>query len=160
MSLKKAIPILLRPAVMADQPRLEQIAQSSKAHWGYSESFMRACREELAAAANLSGAGRCGVVAASGGEIVAFYVWERRSADAFELEALFVEPNWIGRGIGRRLMDDAKASARAAGARELIIQGDPNAEAFYLAAGAVRVGERASASIPGRMLPEFRIDLA
>jgi hypothetical protein len=45
------------------------------------------------------------------------------------------------------------------GATKLIIQGDPNAERFYIAAGGVRTGTRESASIPGRFLPTFAIDL-
>ncbi|WP_067619878.1 hypothetical protein [Alicyclobacillus acidiphilus] len=36
---------------------------------------------------------------------------------------------------------------------ELTIRPDPNAEPFYLAMGAQRVGEVPSGSIPGRMLP-------
>ena len=40
-----------------------------------------------------------------------------------------------------------------------MIQGDPNAEGFYLRCGAVRIGERESASIPRRMLPLFEIRL-
>jgi hypothetical protein len=33
------------------------------------------------------------------------------------------------------------------------IDADPNAEAFYLAMGAVRIGQTPSGSIPGRVLP-------
>ena len=40
-----------------------------------------------------------------------------------------------------------------------MIQGDPNAADFYRAAGAVQVGERASASVPGRVLPLFELAL-
>jgi hypothetical protein len=37
----------------------------------------------------------------------------------------------------------------------MTIDADPHAEAFYLAMGAVRVGEAASESIPGRSLPRL-----
>ena len=39
------------------------------------------------------------------------------------------------------------------------IQSDPYAEGFYLAMGAVRVGELESTVTPGRMLPLLRFDL-
>ena len=39
------------------------------------------------------------------------------------------------------------------------IQGDPNAEPFYLACGARRVGSAPSASIPNRELPLFEVAL-
>jgi len=42
----------------------------------------------------------------------------------------------------------------------MIIQGDPNAEGFYRAMGAERIGEQESHSIPGRMLPLFSLSLA
>lgn len=65
----------------------------------------------------------------------------------------------IGRGLGRTLIEHAKEKATDLGIRQLVIQGDANAEAFYKAAGGVRDGQRESGSIPGRFLPVFRIDL-
>ena len=41
----------------------------------------------------------------------------------------------------------------------LTIQGDPNAQKFYIVAGGVLTGERESASIPGSFLPTFIIPL-
>ena len=49
--------------------------------------------------------------------------------------------------------------AAGLGGSTLTIQGDPNAEKFYLAAGARHSGTRESASIPGRFLPTFSISL-
>ena len=46
------------------------------------------------------------------------------------------------------------------GARRMLIAADPHAVAFYQAAGAVRHGECASASIPGRKLPLLYLDIA
>ena len=40
-----------------------------------------------------------------------------------------------------------------------MIQSDPNAEGFYLAAGAKNIGVRESASIPGNQLPLLEIVL-
>ena len=46
-----------------------------------------------------------------------------------------------GEGPGTALFEHARAAARAAGLGVLQIDADPNAEAFYLHMGAVRVGE-------------------
>jgi len=43
--------------------------------------------------------------------------------------------------------------------KSMSIQGDPNAESFYFAAGAIKKGNRESASIPWRYLPLFIIPL-
>ena len=93
------------------------------------------------------------------GRIAGFYALELLGPDDAELEALFVEPEMIGRGFGRTLIKHAKARASTLGIRQIVIQGEPNAQAFYEAAGGVRDGRRESGSIPGRFLPIFRIDL-
>lgn len=134
---------------------LSDIAFRSKAYWGYSEDFMRACRAELTYSARDLECMYFALV--EDPDIVGFYALDRVSADEVELEALFVVPEAIGRGYGRVLVAHARLSARAMGASSIVIQGDPNAEPFYLAMGAVATGERESHSIPGRFLPTFAI---
>lgn len=152
--------IRIRPAAARESERLTGLAIRSKAHWGYSPEFMRACRAELSVSPEAITHPRFEyLVAESGGGIVGFCALARLSVEEYELEALFVEPPHIGRGVGRALIEAAKARARACGARSIRIQGDPNATRFYRAAGGIRVGERESDSIPGRWLPEYRIDL-
>ena len=94
------------------------------------------------------------------GEIAGFYSLEPISTDTVELGHLFVQPEAIGAGHGRALLTHACEAARERGYATLLIQGDPNAEAFYRAAGAQNVGSRKSASIPGRELPLLEISLA
>lgn len=148
----------LRPARPEDARFLSALAFRSKGHWGYTPEFMEACRAELSVAeADFADPCRHYVVAESDRTIVGYYALERLSPEECELDALFLEPDWIGHGIGRGLMEHAKAHARSWGSRSMLIQGDPNASAFYLAAGGIQIGERASDSIPGRYLPEFRI---
>ena len=93
------------------------------------------------------------------GSVIGFYAMEHVSAFEAELGFLFVEPAFIGKGFGRKLMAHAKRQTRHLGYNKIIIQGDPNAEPFYRAAGGSMVGTRKSASIPNRELPVFHIDL-
>ena len=95
----------------------------------------------------------------TGDSIIGFHALLLLTADTVELEALFVEPQHIGSGFGRKLIEHAKDHSRQLGASSLVIQGDPNAEKFYLAAGAVLSGSRESNSIAGRQLPVFTINL-
>jgi len=147
----------LRRARAEDVVNLTALALRSKAHWGYSDAFMAACHAELAVCEEDLARRRYVVVEDAG--VRGFYGLDPVDGSAAELDSLFVEPDSIGRGYGRALMQDALQAARAAGARRLIIQADPNAVEFYRAAGAVVVGERASASIPGRTLPLLEIEL-
>lgn len=77
-----------------------------------------------------------------------------------ELEHLFVEPETMGAGVGRALLEHACSRAAELGGCVLVIQSDPSAEGFYRVRGAQRVGERESASVAGRWLPLLELVLA
>ena len=152
---------VIRPARADEAPQLSHLALRSKAHWGYSPDFIERCRVELTYGEEqlLAEHMRFFVLEGPRG-VIGFYALARRSRTEIELDALFVEPALIGHGFGRRLIDHAKSVAAAMGAEQLTIQGDPNAERFYRAAGGVLTGTRESGSIPGRHLPTFAVSLA
>ena len=139
---------------------LSALALRSKAHWGYAQDFLEACRDELTVDESRIGAAdyHC-YVAVEGDSIIGFYSLESMREGLWELDALFVEPARIGTGIGRSLIRHALGTLSGCGATRLLIQGDPNATDFYRAAGARRAGTRESDSIPGRYLPLFEIDI-
>lgn len=151
----------VRPAAAGEAPFLSDLASRSKAHWGYAPGFIEACRGELTySAEQILDPQHFFAVAEVAGELVGFYALEARPDAEFELGALFVEPKWIGCGLGRKLLDHARQIAAARGGRVLSIQADPNAVDFYSAAGAVVTGERESGSIPGRLLPTLSMNLS
>ena len=151
----------IREAFPEEANLLSCLALRSKAHWGYSEVFLDACRSELTVDASRLGTDSYQCFAALDGDsIVGFYTLESMPAGAYELEALFVEPEHIGGGVGRLLIQDAVRRLSERGVERLIIQGDPHATEFYVAAGARQVGTRESGSVPGRELPLFEIEIA
>lgn len=151
----------IRTAHVVEAELLTRLAVRSKAHWGYSQAFLEACRTELTVDASRFGSGdsMC-FVAADDDSICGFYVLERVSASVYELDALFVAPEVIGEGIGRQLVEHAAELLRESGVARMIIQGDPHATGFYLSLGAQQVGARESDSIPGRYLPLFELDVS
>ena len=152
--------LTIRPARPSDAETLSALAFRSKACWGYTAEFMEACRAELTYAAKELRSDRFQfAVGEQSGVCVGFYAVEKTAEDEAELVALFVEPAHIGKGCGRMLMEHAKRVAGALGASRMIVQGDPNAERFYLAAGGHLIGTRESASIEGRFLPLYAIEL-
>jgi len=160
MSAKVVPGLRIRPAEGGDAALLTALALRSKAHWGYSDQFIAACREELTyTPEQLEAAQSFGHVCLKDGLPVAFYVLEKTGVDVAELDALFVEPEYIGKGIGKMLIMHAKEQAGKLGIEKIVIQGDPNAESFYAAVGALPCGTRESGSIPGRQLPLFMIKL-
>ena len=152
--------IRLREAGPGDAEVLSSLAFRSKASWGYDVEFMKRCRDELSYSAETIESPRFRFrVAELEGQIVAFYALELLGDGQAELEALFVRPDHIGKGLGRVLIDAACSEASLLGVACVTIQGDPNADEFYLAVGAVQAGYRESASIPGRYLPVYKLHL-
>jgi len=84
-------------------------------------------------------------------------LWD--AGDEALLTDLFVEPERIGRGYGRRLWVHAVGSARRLGCAMLTVHSDPHAEDFYLAMGAERHGTVPSTVFPDRLLPLMRVAL-
>ena len=148
----------LRPAEPAEAAALTELGLRSKAHWGYPAEFIEACRGELTVDPRRFGATEFAYrVAECGGAVAGFYGIQRLPNRDVDLEALFVDPPFIGQGIGRALLADARTAAATMGGVRLVIQGDPHADAFYRAAGARRIGETESGSISGRFLPLYEL---
>ncbi len=148
----------IREALPSEVEYLSGLAFRSKSYWGYSDQFMQACRQELTVDEDYIENNPTFVIEAAG-NTVGFYSLECISASEVELSLLFVDPTFIGKGYGRRLMTHAQEEARHLGYSKMMIQGDPNAERFYRSAGGSVVGTRKSASIPDRELPIFCINL-
>ena len=140
----------LRPACLSDIPALSELAVRSKAWWGYDEAFLSACVEEL----RVDERQLASIALANDRDrIGGFYAVEPITTGRAELIALYVEPQVMGTGLGRKLYGEAIRATRSLECTVLEIQADPGALAFYERMGATHVSERASDSIPGRMLP-------
>lgn len=137
----------LRPAVEAEAATLSSVAMRAKAHWGYSLEALERWRSELAVSPT-SVREMSTFVATVGSEVVGFYSL-CPSQESWELDNLWVLPEFMHQGIGHALLSHALATAARAGASEVVVDADPNAESFYLACGAIRRGE-VPAPIPGQ----------
>ncbi|MGB8340904.1 MAG: GNAT family N-acetyltransferase [Chthoniobacterales bacterium] len=82
------------------------------------------------------------------GQMIAFYAL-LETTETPRLDHLWVLPERIGQGIGRRLFTHATESAASRGARSLTIEAEPHAEPLYRHLGAVQIGTIAS-EIDGR----------
>ena len=148
----------IRQALPSEVEHLSELAFRSKSYWGYPDQFMQACLAELTIDKCYIDNNPTFVIEATR-NAVGFYALERISDSEVELSFLFVEPDFIGKGYGRKLITHAQKEALHLGYSKMIIQGDPNAERFYRSAGGLLVDTRKSASIPNRELPIFCINL-
>lgn len=158
--MKKDMSIQIREALVSEAGCLSELSLRSKAHWAYPAEFINAVAEELSVTPkDLEDDNYHCFVAFNKTRVLGYFALTEQSAKVVELEALFVDPDHIGQGLGRLLMDHAKSVAAGLGADKMIIQSDPYALGFYQAAGGMCIGERESGSVPGRYLPVLEISL-
>jgi len=96
-------------------------------------------------------------VAVDDGRILGFATLGLGADGAVDLDDLFVDPDTMRQGIGRRLVAEAAARARTAGAVRIDVTANPDARAFYESVGFVEVGEAETRFGPApRMSLEIR----
>jgi GNAT superfamily N-acetyltransferase len=91
-------------------------------------------------------------------DVLGFYVLRSIDETREELDMLFVDPAFIGRGVGGALMRHAIDVSRDLGASALVIVSDPFAVPFYEHCGGELVGSSISSST-GRTLPVYEVPL-
>ena len=143
--------IILRRAHAEDSEPLTQLSLRSKAYWGYSPEFMLAWKPELTISREYL---TCAPVFVAEREaaLLGFFGLSRPGCPP-ELVFLFIDPPYIGKGLGTLLWRETLRVATDLGWKDFLIIGDPNAEGFYLNHGAVRIGEKEYPCIPNRKLP-------
>jgi GNAT superfamily N-acetyltransferase len=150
--------IVIRRARPAEAQQLSDIAMAAKASWGYPASFMARCRAALAVDPASMVERQFHLAEDADGAILGFYGFEPEP-DGIGLSHLFVAPEAIGGGVGRRLWDHAVAEARRLGHSQLLVVSDPHAAGFYARMGAEPAGSAPSEIDPARPLPMYRLRL-
>ncbi len=150
------------PAAKGMATDLSALALASKASWGYDDEFMRQCIDALTYTEDMiaSDDWLFFVARASAGALLGFYALAALDQTEASLEALFVAPGCMGQGVGGALMRHAVQRSAALGKTALVLHSEPFAEPFYRHHGARVCGQVPSESIPGRVLPLMRVDLA
>jgi GNAT superfamily N-acetyltransferase len=152
-------PFMIRPARRDEAEALTALCRRAKAHWGYPAEWLALWAEDLRVTADYAASGDVFVGVTQEGEAVGFFGL-RHPARRWHLDHLWIDPAWMRRGFGRRLLSAACVEAWARGARRLHLKSDPHAEEFYLKHGARRVGaDVAMLAGQRRELPRLVFDL-
>jgi GNAT superfamily N-acetyltransferase len=139
--------ISIGPAEPGMAAALSAVAFRAKSHWGYPAAWLEEWRPELTVSESDLTAIQV-IVALADGQPVGFYALAGRGT-RLELGHLWVDPPFMGQGLGRRLLTHALREAARLGASEVEVVSDPNAEAFYRLMGAHPSGSR-SAPVGGQ----------
>jgi len=151
--------IEIRRATPVESDQLTALAHAAKRHWNYPQEWIDQWRSDLTltpefitnnevfvALANDAIVGCCALVLSEG---------------LAELEHMWIDPEQMGKGVGRALFEYASRRASELGFRELELSADPNAEPFYARMGAQRIGEiPADMFGQARVLQRMRVDLS
>lgn len=149
--------MIIRPARPDEIQDLSDLCLRSKAHWPYDAVFIEACRDELTVHASDIEQHALRVAELAGRPVGVIKLVS--TANSVDLDLLFVDPDYIGEGIGRALLEWGIDFARAQGFHSMTTVADPYAESFYALMGFEKTGEAPSGSIPGRTLPAMELSL-
>ena len=161
--------ITIRPAGPADDDRIADLvvrAYIGGGHVGPDDDYVQQLRatadrrqhaEVLVATTSGDGAKVAGTITAvPGGTAYA----ELAAEGSLEIRMLAVDPDFAGRGIGRRLLEAVLDRARDLGAKGIslyTLDSMTAARALYLGAGFAAVPERDHVPVPGVQLRAFRL---
>jgi GNAT superfamily N-acetyltransferase len=129
----------VRSGVPADLPVVADIFRRASLSNSGDASALRAHPEALLFADDALIEGRTRVATRVGDRVVGFATMLRMGG-TFELEDMFVDPEWKRRGIGRLLVHDAMVIARHQNVPRIDVTANPHAFAFYENVGFVHDG--------------------
>jgi GNAT superfamily N-acetyltransferase len=149
--------VSIRRARLDEGERLKEIAIAAKGHWGYDHERVvewashgdftaERLRELIVFVADADGRAIGWASLIPNGRVG----W---------LEDLWIDPKWIGRGIGARLFRHAADQATRLGARRLEWEAEPNAIGFYERMGGEYVRESGTTEF-GRKLTVMGLPLS
>jgi GNAT superfamily N-acetyltransferase len=147
---------VIRAARPEEGERLREIAIAAKAHWGYDEEWVRwwAGSGDFSPEALTS---KPVLVAEADDRVIAFAILIPRG-DVAWLDDLWVEPAWIGRGVGTRLFEAAADLARELGAKRMEWEAELNSVGFYEKRGGRYLRDSEVTELD-RILPIMGLDL-
>lgn len=144
----------IRAAQVGEAAKLTALCVRSKAHWGYDAEFMRRSAASLRVSSADIALGRV-LVAVDGKDRALGVASVIPDGDRADLDLFFIDPPFMGRGVGRALFKAVVQAARVSATTTLTILADPNAAVFYERMGARFLRNAPSDAIPGRSLPLY-----
>jgi ribosomal protein S18 acetylase RimI-like enzyme len=150
--------LVIRQATPEDSASLSHIALSAKKYWGYPDHWIELWTPQLTFKPEYF-SNQDTWIADLDIRIAGFYTLQETNGNGW-LENLWILPDFIEQGIGKRLFQDAVSRSRQMGHLILQLEADPNAVGFYEKMGMRRIGERRS-EIEGqpRVLPIMEMSL-
>jgi GNAT superfamily N-acetyltransferase len=143
------VPVGIRDAAGADTPALAGIFRRASLSNPGDAFALGAHPDALTWTAPTDRRARCRVAVPADGGAPLGFATTVADGGALELVDLFVDPDRMRRGVGRRLIADVVDLARSCGCPRVEVDGNPHARAFYEAVGFTAVADVATEFGPG-----------
>jgi GNAT superfamily N-acetyltransferase len=134
-------------ALPEDSVVLSQIASAAKSYWGYPQAWLKLWLPDLTLSPEFIAQHDSWKITREDHPI-GFIIISSSASGPFEIEHCWISPEYIGQGLGTRLLSQVLSQSRYQG-KPFGVLADPNAVPFYQKFGFVTVKE-----VPGK--PEGR----
>ena len=145
-------------SIQTDSKKLTELTIRSKSHWDYSMQQIEKWRDDLMVSEDYIFEKEVYKLVDSKDKIIGYYSYFKIDELNIKLENLFVEPEYIGCGYGKMLMNDFIERIKKTRTERIILDSDPNAANFYEKIGFKVIG-KLETSIEGRFLPIMELKI-
>jgi len=149
--------VSVRSAKSSEADLLSALTMRSKSYWPYSADYLMKSIPLLKISESDVADWPVGVAELKG-EVVGFFAL-KTIKDENRLDHLWVDPRFVGKGIGKVLFQKAKIAATNFGWKSFRLVSEPYAEEFYLKMGARNIGKVQSRVKPDFFLPHMEVTL-
>jgi ribosomal protein S18 acetylase RimI-like enzyme len=143
----------IRQAKMCESAILTDIAIRSESHWGYDSDFMNSFKSIYKVTEGFINENPTYVIEEQE-NILGFY-GITCGKEGVELEYLYIDPEFIGKGYGKLLWNHIVKYCKVNRVDRIVLVTSPQAVGFYTKLGAVQIGEVESLVRKGRMVPKL-----
>jgi GNAT superfamily N-acetyltransferase len=138
-------------AEIADNEILTTITKKSKAYWGFSEDILIEWEHLLTVSKDYIEKNSVFKLIQNN-QVIGYYSFYPIDENTIKLDNMFILPEYIGKGLGKVLMNDFLKKVEQFGVNKITLDAEPNAENFYQTFGFKTIGQLES-SIKDRHLP-------
>jgi len=141
----------IKKAITKDAKELTLLTIRSKSYWDYSQKQIADWENDLTITEEYITEKQVYKLMKEH-QIIGYYSFFSIDDSDLKLENLFIEPSYIGKGIGKKLMSDFFSRIETIQFKRVILYSDPNSEKFYSKLGFEVIG-KLETSIKNRYLP-------
>ena len=140
-----------------DNIELSELTARSKAHWNYSSEQIEKWKDDLTISAEYIDKYEVYKLKEDD-KLIGYYSFQSVDYKKVKLDNIFINPEFIGRGYGKILMNHFFKKVKSKGFENIYLDSDPNAEKFYQNLGFKVIGQLEN-SIKNRFLPIMELKI-